>query len=97
MLYVFVVMEVGTRRIALFTSPLIPRGSGHCSIFERWSPGEEPYRFLIRDRIYSSEFDSAFEAMGLRVLKTAFRAPQANVFSERLIGTFRRECQFRKF
>jgi len=32
------------------------------------------------------------EAMGLRILKTPVRAPQANAFCEREIGTIRREC-----
>ena len=30
--------------------------------------------------------------MGLRVLKTPVRTPQANAFCERVIGTIRREC-----
>jgi len=30
--------------------------------------------------------------MGLNILKTPFRAPQANAFCERLVGTIRREC-----
>ena len=30
--------------------------------------------------------------MGLRVLKTPVRSPQANAHCERLIGTIRREC-----
>ena len=30
--------------------------------------------------------------MGLRVLKTPVRTPQANAYCERLIGTIRREC-----
>ena len=30
--------------------------------------------------------------MGLSILKTLFRAPQANAFCERLVGTIRREC-----
>jgi transposase InsO family protein len=30
--------------------------------------------------------------MGLTVLKTPVRCPQANAFCERLIGTIRREC-----
>ena len=30
--------------------------------------------------------------MGLTVLKTPVRAPQANAFSDRLIGTIRRDC-----
>ena len=56
--------------------------------------GEQAQRFLIHDRdsIYSSDFDSALKAMGLRILKTPFQAPQANAFCERLVGTVRREC-----
>ena len=37
-LYVFVIMEVGTRRIATSTSPLIPRRTGRCSSSGRSSP-----------------------------------------------------------
>ena len=55
--------------------------------------GEEPYRYLIhdRDRIYSRELDSGLNAMGVRILRTPFRAPQANAFCERLAGTLCRE------
>ena len=57
-------------------------------------PGDQSQRFLIhdRDRIYLSTVDRAVEAMGLTVLKTPVRCPQANAFCERLIGTIRREC-----
>jgi putative transposase len=36
--------------------------------------------------------DGAVTAMGLTVLKTPVRCPQANAFCERLIGTMRHEC-----
>ena len=36
--------------------------------------------------------DRTLEAMGLRILKTPVRAPQANAFCERVIGTIRCEC-----
>ena len=45
-----------------------------------------------RDSIYSDGVDATLAAMGLTVLKTPVRAPQANAFCERLIGTIRREC-----
>jgi hypothetical protein len=50
--------------------------------------GDQPYRFVLhdRDRIYSSELDSAWKAMDLKILKTPFQAPQANAFCERWIG-----------
>src|SRR5262249_13425188 len=55
---------------------------------------EQSHRFVIHDRdsIYSPQLDSALKAMGLRVLKTPFQAPQPNAFCERAIGTIRREC-----
>jgi hypothetical protein len=56
--------------------------------------GEELFRYLIHDRdgIYSRELDCALKAMALRILKTPFRAPQANAYCERLVGSIRREC-----
>jgi transposase InsO family protein len=57
-------------------------------------PGGQEHRFVIHDRdaIYSEGVDRTLEAMGLTVLKTPARVPQANTFCERVIGTIRREC-----
>ncbi len=46
-------------------------------------------RFLIHDRdsIYSAELDLAIKSMGLKILKTPVRAPTANAYCERLIGS----------
>ena len=56
--------------------------------------GDEGHRFVIHDRdtIFSDGVDRTLETMGLEVLKTPARVPQANSFCERLIGTIRREC-----
>jgi putative transposase len=93
-LYVFVIMEVGTRRIAHFNVTAHPTADWALQQFREVLTGEKPYRFLIHDRdnIYSSELDSALKSMGLSILKTPFRAPQANAFCERLGGSMRREC-----
>lgn len=93
-LYVFVIMEVGTRRIAHFNVTAHPTADWTLQQFREVITGEKPYRFLIHDRdnIYSSELDSALKSMGLSILKTPFHAPQANAFCERLIGSIRREC-----
>ena len=55
--------------------------------------GNQPQRFLIHDRdaIFATAVEDAVTAMGLTVLKTPVRSPQANAFCERLIGTIRRE------
>jgi len=93
-LYVFVIMDVGRRRLIHFNVTAHPSAEWTLQQFREVITGDERYRFLIHDRdsIYSSEFDSALKAMGLSILKTPFRAPQANAFCERLVGTIRREC-----
>jgi putative transposase len=93
-LYVFVVLDVGTRRIVHWNVTEHPTAEWTVQQFRGIVPGDQPQRFLIHDRdsIYSSTVDGAVEAMGLTVLKTPVRCPQANAFCERLIGTIRREC-----
>src|SRR5262245_7588626 len=56
--------------------------------------GDQPHCYVIydRDSIYSEGVDRSLAAMGLTVLRTPVRAPQANAFCERLVGTIRREC-----
>ena len=56
--------------------------------------GETTHRWLVHDRdgIYAALVDDAVQAMGVRVLKTPARTPQANAFCEPVIGTMRREC-----
>jgi len=93
-LYAFVIMEVGTRRIAHCNVTAQPRADWTLQQFREVITVDKPYRFLIydRDSNYSSELDSALKSMGLRILRTPFHAPQANAFCERLVGTMRREC-----
>jgi transposase InsO family protein len=92
--YVFVVMEVGTRRIRHWNVTEHPTAEWTAQQFRMLIAGDEPHRFLIHDRdsIYSAEVDRTITAMGFTILKTPVRAPQANAFCERLIGTIRREC-----
>jgi putative transposase len=50
--------------------------------------GEQTHRWVTHDRdsIYSEGVDATVAAMGLTILKTPARVPQANAFCERLIG-----------
>jgi len=94
MLYVFVVLDVGTRRIVHWNVTEHPTAGWTVQQFRAIVPGDQPQRFLIHDRdtIFAPAVDEAVTAMGLTVLKTPVRCPQANAFCERLIGTIRREC-----
>jgi putative transposase len=62
------------------------------NLVARW--GTIPFRFLIRDRDakYVSAFDEIFRSEGLRIVRTPIKAPKANAFAERFLGTLRREC-----
>jgi transposase InsO family protein len=91
---VFVVLDVGTRRIAHWNVTEHPTADWTTQQCRTAITGETGHRFLIHDRdaIYAPAVDRAIRSMGLRVLKTPARTPQANAFCERAIGTIRREC-----
>ena len=93
-LYVFVVLEVGTRRILHWNVTEHPTAEWTAQQFRMVVSGEQSHRWVIHDRdsIYSEGVDATVAAMGLTILKTPVRAPKANVHCERLIGTIRREC-----
>ena len=92
--YIFVVLDVGTRRILHWNVTDHPTADWTAQQFRMVVSGDQPHRWIIhdRDRIYSDGVDATVAAMGLTILKTPVRAPQANAFCERLIGTIRREC-----
>jgi transposase InsO family protein len=92
--YIFVVLEVGTRRILHWNVAAHPTADWTAQQFRMTVSGNGQHRFVIHDRddIYSEGVDRTVAAMGLTVLKTPVRSPQANACCERLIGTIRREC-----
>jgi putative transposase len=92
--FVFLVLDIGTRRILHWNVTEHPTAEWTSLQFRSVLTGEEPYRFIVHDRdaAFSPAVDDALRSMSLRVLKTPVRAPQANAFCERLIGTARREC-----
>jgi transposase InsO family protein len=93
-LYVFVVLDVGTRRIVHWNVTEHPTAEWTQQQFRMVAPGDQPHRFLIHDRdsVFSPAIDEMLTSTGLTVLKTPARSPQANAHCERLIGTIRREC-----
>ncbi len=93
-LYVFVVLEVGTRRIVHWNVTEHPTAEWTLQQFRMVMTPETSHRFVLHDRdsIYAATVDRAIASMGRHVLKTPARTPQAHAFCERLIDTIRREC-----
>jgi hypothetical protein len=78
-----------------FSIPVIDHPTAEWTIqqFSEFMAFDHPYRFIIHDRdtIFSA-CDSGLKGFGVRVLKTPVRAPKANAYCERPVGTIRREC-----
>ena len=79
-LYVFVLLDVGTRRIVHWNLTDHPKSEWTIQQFRNSLPLEGTYRFVIHDRdgIFAPAVDEALRSMSLQVLKTPVRAPQAN-------------------
>ena len=92
MLYVFVTMEIGSRRILHCNVTEHPTAEWTTQQFREFLAFDHPYRLLIHDRdaIFSKDVDAALKGFGVRVLKTPVRTPTANAFCERLVGSIRR-------
>jgi transposase InsO family protein len=93
-LYVFVLVDIGTRRVLHWNVIDHPTAEWTTQQFRNALPHEPRYRFLIHDRdnIFAPAVDAALGSMSLHVLRTPPRTPQANAHCERFIGTALREC-----
>jgi len=93
-LYVFVALEVGSRRLVHVNVTSHPTAAWTLQQFREVLAASHAYRFVLHDRdsIYSPWVDTAVVAMGVRVLRTPVQAPTANAFCGRLLGSLHREC-----
>jgi putative transposase len=97
-LYVLFFIELSSRRVHLAGCTANPSGKWAAQQARQfaWSLSERltPVRFLIHDRDskFSKVFDEVFRSDGVEIIRTPFRAPKANAFAERWIGTVRRDC-----
>jgi len=94
MLYVFVVIEHGTRRLAHVNVTAHPSADWTLQQLRAVIGEEGAHRYLIhdRDRIFAKRLDDSIRALGVEVLRSPVASPKANSIVERVIGTVRREC-----
>lgn len=93
-LYVFVALEIGSRRLLHFNVTEHPTSEWTLQQLREALPGDQDYKFLLHDRHKTSRLvlDETVESWGIHVLRSPVRTPTANAHCERLIGTIRREC-----
>jgi putative transposase len=97
-LYVLVFIELGSRRIQLSPSTAHPDSTWVTQQARNLVmdlDGHVPaIRLLIRDRDtkFCRPFDTVLRSEGMRVIRTPFRAPNANAYAERVVKTIRAEC-----
>jgi transposase InsO family protein len=93
-IFAFFILEIGSRRIVHIGVTRSPTSQWTAQQLREATPWRTAPRFVIRDRDskYGVAFDNAAVGVGIRVLQTPFRAPNANAYCERLIGSVRREC-----
>jgi putative transposase len=97
-LYVLFFLHVQTRRAFVAGGTAHPTAAWVAQQARNitWDLAEAGIRptILLRDRDAKvpPAFDTAFTTQGTRVVRAPFRAPRANAFAERWVGTIRREC-----
>ena len=97
-LYVLFFIELGSRRVHLAGCTPAPTAAWVTQQARQLSwtlvDRPEPFRFLIRDRDqkFTTSFDEVFRTDGIEIVRTPYRAPQANAVAERFARTVRTEC-----
>ena len=93
-LFIFFIIELGTRRVVHFNVTRSPTDEWTAQQLREATPYGEVPRFLIRDNDgkFGEKFTRVAVSSGIEVLRTPYKAPKANAFCERFLGSVRREC-----
>jgi len=91
-LYVFIVIEHGTRRLAHVNVTTHPSAAWTLQQLREVVGNAERHKYLIHDRdaIFAKHLDNSIRALGVDVLRSPVASPKANSICERVIGSIRR-------
>ena len=97
-IYVFFVIEVGTRHVHVLGITQYPDGAWTAqqarNLLMNMGERVSQFRFLIRDRAgqFTEVFDTVLAGAGIEVVQIPPRSPRANCYAERWIRSARAEC-----
>jgi transposase InsO family protein len=93
-LFGFLMLAHDRRRVVHFNVTANPTAQWTAQQVVDAFPWESAPRYLLRDRdsIFGELFRSRVRGMGIEEVLIAYRSPWQNPFTERLIGSIRREC-----
>ena len=94
MLYVFVVIEYGHRRLVHYNATAHPAVTRTLQQLREAIGFDARFQYLLHDRdsVFAAPLDESMSRLGIRLLKSPSRCPKANAICERVIGASRREC-----
>jgi len=94
LLYVFVVIEHGSRRLVRVAVTAHPSAVWTLQQLREVVGFDHAHRYLIHDRdsIFAKSLDESIRNLRLTVLKSPPNSPKANAICERVIAKIRREC-----
>ena len=89
-LYVFVMMELGTRRILHHNVTAHPTADWTMQQFREALPGDHPYRFVIHDRdsIFSRELDKGLSARACECREHQCGRPRQTPYASASVGPY---------
>jgi putative transposase len=93
-LFAFFIVELGSRRVVHVGVTRHPTDAWVAQQLREATPFGTSPRFLIHDNDskFGAQFARAAASSRIEVLRTPVRAPRANAFCERFLGSVRREC-----
>jgi putative transposase len=97
-IYVLFFVSLERRRVEFVASTANPNGGWVAqqarNLLMLLDDRKQSFRFLLHDRDskFGGGFDQILRSEGMTIVRTPVRAPNANAYAERWIGTLRREC-----
>jgi len=90
----FFIIELATRRVVHVAVTRHPTDAWVAQQLREATPERTAPTYLIRDNDskFGPDFARVAAASGIEILRTPYRAPRANAYCERFLGSVRREC-----